>query len=566
MTNESNAMNTYQYNCIDNYYHPTSSNEFAYRDSGDSENKLYKVIRNAKDKSVFSREISSQASDWPSFYHLTPLRSNIVRPFAKDIAKGRTLELGAGCGAITRFLGELGGEVVAIEGSPERARIIGNRCADLKNVTVIADLIQNYSTPEKFDVVTLIGVLEYSQVYIASEDPIQSLIEIAKSFLNDNGLLIIAIENQLGLKYFCGAPEDHLGRPMFGINDSYTEKSAITFGRKELTQHIQRAGFGSIELYVPIPDYKTPVSIIYPKGFEEASIAAGWDAAPILSGSVVHDRQRPGAPTFSLESAWGVVSRNGLAQDLANSFLFAIRATPPLIKENILAAHYGCERPAQFAKETQITLDEGVLSTQTKPAGDTGRLTMEPWIQSPYRTGKLWFDELLLIMNRPGWSFSELSQWAGVWITALQQTPLQAPDSTIPELRHFSVLLPANYIDATPTNFIVSKTGHGDFFDLEWNFSTTLPIEFIVLRGLFLTLHRVTSCMRPSSDVPVKLFDLTTTIMQQHGMTISPDDLDLFLAIFNAFQNQTQDAPSNALNGLTAQLESATLPIRQLFA
>ncbi|MDO9366615.1 MAG: class I SAM-dependent methyltransferase [Methylotenera sp.] len=558
-------MKAYQYNSTDNFYHRPNDGEFGYKDSGDAQNRIYNIIRGAKDRGMFSSEVMNQASDWPTFYHLTPMRANILRPFAKEIAAGHTLELGAGCGAVTRFIGELGGTVVAVEGSPDRARIIGNRCAELKNVTVIADLIQNFQPEEKFDVVTLIGVLEYAQVYVNEPNPIQYLLKVAKSFLKDNGLLIIAIENQLGLKYFCGSAEDHLGRPMIGVNDSYTDKSPITFGREELTSYIEEVGFKSVDLYVPLPDYKTPVSIIYPKGFEDESRAAGWDVSPILAGSTVHDRQRPMHPTFSLECAWGVIGRNKLAQDLANSFLFAARVAPPKQTENVLAAHYGSQRPAQFAKETQFVLDKNKLMTQTRSVANTANLSKASWDIGPYRTGRLWFDELLQIINRPNWQFADLSTWAGVWIEGLKTVTPAPKNSAITELHHFKTLLPAKYIDATPTNFIVSKEGKGDFFDLEWNFSTALPIDFIVFRGLFLTLHRVTSCARPASNVPVKLYDLTMAIMEQHGMINGTDDLDLFLAIFNAFQNQTQDLPPDVMNGLTAELDTAMLPIRQLF-
>ncbi|MFA7350260.1 MAG: class I SAM-dependent methyltransferase [Methylotenera sp.] len=558
-------MKAYQYNSTDNFYHRPNDGEFGYKDSGDAQNRIYNIIRGAEDRGMFSPEVMNQASDWPTFYHLTPMRANILRPFAKEIAAGRTLELGAGCGAVTRFIGELGGTVVAVEGSPDRARIIGNRCAELKNVTVIADLIQNFEPEEKFDVVTLIGVLEYAQVYVNEPNPIQYLLKVAKSFLKENGLLIIAIENQLGLKYFCGSAEDHLGRPMIGINDSYTDKTAITFGRVELTSYIEDAGFQSVDLYVPLPDYKTPVSIIYPKGFEDESVAAGWDVSPILAGSAVHDRQRPHHPTFSLECAWGVIGRNKLAQDLANSFLFAARVTPVQQAGNILAAHYGSQRPAQFAKETQFVLDENKLTTHTRNVANTAHLSKATWDIGPYRTGKLWFDELLQIINRPSWQFSELTTWSGVWIEGLKAVTPAPKNSAITELQHFKTLLPAKYIDATPTNFIVSKEGKGDFFDLEWNFSTALPIEFIVFRGLFLTLHRVTSCARPAAGVAHKLYDLTMDVMAHHGLKVSGDDLDLFLAIFNAFQNQTQDLDASVMNGLTAELDRANLPIRQLF-
>lgn len=558
-------MKAYQYNSTDNFYHRPNDGEFGYKDSGDAQNRIYNIIRGAEDRGMFSPEVMNQASDWPTFYHLTPMRANILRPFAKEIAAGRTLELGAGCGAVTRFIGELGGTVVAVEGSPDRARIIGNRCAELKNVTVIADLIQNFEPEEKFDVVTLIGVLEYAQVYVNEPNPIQYLLKVAKSFLKENGLLIIAIENQLGLKYFCGSAEDHLGRPMIGINDSYTDKTAITFGRVELTSYIEDAGFQSVDLYLPLPDYKTPVSIIYPKGFEDESVAAGWDVSPILAGSAVHDRQRPHHPTFSLECAWGVIGRNKLAQDLANSFLFAARVTPVQQAGNILAAHYGSQRPAQFAKETQFVLDENKLTTHTRNVANTAHLSKATWDIGPYRTGKLWFDELLQIINRPSWQFSELTTWSGVWIEGLKAVTPAPKNSAITELQHFKTLLPAKYIDATPTNFIVSKEGKGDFFDLEWNFSTALPIEFIVFRGLFLTLHRVTSCARPAAGVAHKLYDLTMDVMAHHGLKVSGDDLDLFLAIFNAFQNQTQDLDASVMNGLTAELDRANLPIRQLF-
>ena len=76
------------------------------------------------------------------------------------------------------------------------------------------------SIDEKFDYVLLIGVLEYAQVINKSKDSFVELLEKAKSFLrNDDSKLIIAIENKFGLKYWCGASEDHTGVPFDSIND-----------------------------------------------------------------------------------------------------------------------------------------------------------------------------------------------------------------------------------------------------------------------------------------------------------------------------------------------------------
>ncbi len=59
---------------------------------------------------------------------------------------------------------------------------------------------------ETFDVVTLIGVLEYARVYGGPGGEVK-LLQQARSYLKPDGLLVLAMENQLGLKYFAGIPE-----------------------------------------------------------------------------------------------------------------------------------------------------------------------------------------------------------------------------------------------------------------------------------------------------------------------------------------------------------------------
>lgn len=556
----------YIYRAEDNFYQRAQTEAFGYQDVGNAEQRLYDMIRQSRDKSVFSTELSAKATDWPSYYHLTSQRANLLRPFADKIANGKVLELGAGCGAITRFLGELGGEVVALEGSPNRARVIGQRCADLKNVTIYSDLIQSFETDEKFDVVTLIGVLEYAQVYVKEPDPLRFLLQTAKSFLKEDGMLIVAIENQLGLKYFCGAPEDHMGQAMYGINDSYSATSPITFGRVELDALIRSAGFKTTELYVPLPDYKTPVSVIYPEGFNPAHRAAGWDVGALAAGSVVHDRQSPRHPTFSQENAWQVIARNNLVEDVANSFMFVAypqRQSGKLHPE-ILAAHYGSQRQAVFSKETQFVHDGQGLVTRTRNTGETAQLLQASWEQAPYHGGQLWMDKLTHLMNRPGWRVEDLAAWASPWLKGLEAATLTA-GKTLPEFAGYSALLPSQYFDATPTNFVMDNDGQGHFFDLEWDFAIPLPVAFVALRGLFLTLHRVRSCARPHASTPSNIGSLTLAVLELNGYHYRDDQLQAFISVFNRLQNMTQGAPEHQVNGLTAEFTRAELPVRQLF-
>lgn len=554
---------------------------FGYSDGDAVELRLLDAVRSCRDVSLFSEDLRALQTDWPSTYHLSPLRANLLRPFHDRLRAGSVLELGAGCGAITRFLGESGAEVLAVEGSPRRASIVVERCRDLPRVQVVADRIEAFATDRRFDVVTLIGVLEYARVFVQAPDPVQHLLKVAASFLAPGGVLLLAIENQLGLKYLHGSAEDHLGRAMFGINDSYGADTAVTFGRRELSQRVQRAGLACIDQYVPLPDYKTPVSMLYPAGLQSADTAPGWDPSPLLAGSAVFDQQRPPHPSFSLEMAWQVVGRNGLAADLANSFLMACgrahsdlrtvaASTPDAAAAEapvVLAAHYGGQRTARFTRETQFTVVDGVVATRQRKMAQTQPLDQAGWVHEPYHAGRLWFDELLQIVNRPGWTLDALARWAAVWISALSAEPAAPPDTASPGLRKFSHLLAPRYLDAAPFNFILAPDGSGHFFDLEWTYSTAVPLEFVVLRGLYLSFDRVTSCARPAAGMPAKQFDLAMQVMEACGLVLDLEagDLDAFVQVFNGFQNHASGRPADEVHPATRAMGATEWPVRRLY-
>ena len=141
---------------------------------------------------------------WPVFYHLTSLRKNIINwyPFKED---AEVLEIGAGMGAITGILCEKAKKVTAVELSKQRATSIMNRCKDKENLEIILGNFNEIKFNKKFDYITLIGVLEYAPLYTNTENPFYDFLTYIKSLLKEDGKLLIAIENQFGLKYFSGA-------------------------------------------------------------------------------------------------------------------------------------------------------------------------------------------------------------------------------------------------------------------------------------------------------------------------------------------------------------------------
>ncbi|MDO4231449.1 MAG: class I SAM-dependent methyltransferase [Lautropia sp.] len=300
-----------------NLYFRPEAEAFGYSEGQEAEKRLLDIVESLSDRSTFSVEFLPHIVDWSTRYHFTRARHCLLRPL--DILPGeRVLELGCGTGAITRYLGETGADITAVEGSLARARVAAARCHDLPNVRVIADDLQAAEVEGKYDWVTLIGVLEYAGAYSDAADPYQSYLAAAMRHLKPGGRVVIAIENQLGLKYFNGCGEDHLAKPFLGIQDLYAEQGGVrTFGRKALSAILDRAGLKSQQWLYPYPDYKVPSIVIS----DEALHHPAFNASDLLLRNDSEDYNGQALRVFDEALVNQVLGQNGLLGDLANSFL-----------------------------------------------------------------------------------------------------------------------------------------------------------------------------------------------------------------------------------------------------
>ena len=89
----------------------------SYTDGDAEEQALLHIVQSAADVSLFSPDLGRACEDWVRSYHFSPARANILRPFESALSGAHVLEIGAGCGAITRYLGENARRVTAVEGS-----------------------------------------------------------------------------------------------------------------------------------------------------------------------------------------------------------------------------------------------------------------------------------------------------------------------------------------------------------------------------------------------------------------------------------------------------------------
>ena len=148
------------------------SGEDKYTD-GEIENQILNIVNSNEDY----REVLAKNNDWAILYHLSEVRENLLEWFDFD-NDGTLLEIGSGCGAMTGLFCKKLRRVVGIELSKKRSLINITRNKQYENLEVFVGNFENINIEEKFDYVTLIGVLEYAISYINGENPFETMTKI----------------------------------------------------------------------------------------------------------------------------------------------------------------------------------------------------------------------------------------------------------------------------------------------------------------------------------------------------------------------------------------------------
>lgn len=277
---------------------------------GDVEDEILDIVKTYP-ANEFNRIIADRKS-WPVLYHLSDIRGNILQsmPIDKD---DEVLEIGAGCGAITGTLARKAKNVTCIDLSKRRSLINAYRNRQYNNIEIMVGNFQviEPNLPQKYDCITLIGVLEYGALYIKSNEPYLEFLSIIKRHLKPNGRVYIAIENKFGMKYWAGCQEDHIGGIFKGIEGYNDVEGVYTFGRKELEKLIKKAGYIEQKFYYPYPDYKFPM-VIYSDDFLP-------EKGTLNKNNLNFDRQK--IYMFDESKVFDQVIDEGMFPFFSNSFL-----------------------------------------------------------------------------------------------------------------------------------------------------------------------------------------------------------------------------------------------------
>lgn len=515
--------------------------EIEYSDGARVETRIKSILQEATDRDSLSYVGRQFYDQWPVRYHLSPERTNLLRHL--DFTNCDVLEIGAGMGAISRFLAENAKSLTVLEGTKARYEALCERLRDLNNWQGYVGNFEHFQATKKYDVVCVIGVLEYAELYVSGghDGPYFQFLEQARNYLNEDGVLVLAIENKLGLKYWAGAPEDHTGYIFDGICDYQLAKSPRTFSRKELGSLLRKTGFAEMAEYYPFPDYKMCNSVLSAKFVEKHP-----DVASDFFVNQEGQRDVPSKQLFPQSLAAASLGKAGLLADFANSFLFVCsknknsknfkRIQHAKFSEGELAWHYSLNRrygtktvfkESQHAtaetlvkKQELLSLDKSLRVYEDSPL--VWRGTSEDQKLSSGTSLKFNLEKAMYFRDWKGFEeqLTIFLKWSMIrW--EKKQTDELVPEAT-----------DALWINA---HRFTGGSNEYSLFDLEWQWGEAVKKSWFVFRNVFI-FSRANQFLANSPYVNLKEIYLKTC----ERLSISPDfssDLKLEAAFQSTVMN-----------------------------
>lgn len=441
---------------------------FEYSDGESSERYLRQVLGGASDLGSDSFELEEHIRDWVTEYHLSRKRAQLFKGF-RFAGADRVLEVGCGCGAITRFLGETFGDVVAVEGSAARAALARLRTRGMGNVSVLSAPFQSVRFKDRFDIIFCVGVFEYSKLFVAGPDPHGAVLGWFADMLAPGGAVVVAIENQFGLKYFASSAEDHNGIMFDGLEGYPRHDTHRTFGYTELRARLE-ARFGAARFYFPYPDYKLPSCVVS----EEA--LGRMDLGEMIGRFAPRDYTKARTPVFDQRLALMELSRNRMLHFFANSFLVvagdprgARVAFPPL------AVLFSDRRRRAF--QTVATIEDrgpGGLWVRKRPtgAGEAGAVAIEGYVERWQASESVQL-QVLRRAKRRGMALREILAPCVPWMRRITAEATRADGEWV---------VSGTLVDAIWANAFV-REGECVLIDQEWRWRRPIRVNVLVARS-----------------------------------------------------------------------------------
>ena len=271
-------------------------------------------------------------------------------PFKEE---GSLLEIGADYGQLTSLFTKKVSHVVAVEDIKSKCDIISKRAED---ATVLLSDFNDLQLDEKFDYIVLCNIFEYARSFWNSENPYVDYLNYLKGYLKEDGIILLALSNRLGLKYFAGFKEEHTNQYFTGIEGYNNIDYVQTFSKPEISNIIENAGFSNYKFFYPYPDHVFPATITTDKLINK------------MPFNGIHEYSDERILFFDEIKLNLTLSQENLSQYFANSFLIEIRSSDrnyPTDKINFVKA--ASQRKEEFQIYTTIWDDGKVSKSPASP-------------------------------------------------------------------------------------------------------------------------------------------------------------------------------------------------------
>ena len=448
----------------------------------------------------------AQAPDWPALYHLSHLRGNLTEwlPVKKT---DTVLEFGADSGQLTGGLAKKAENVICLEESVSRCRLLAKRWQTVDNISVFGgSMWTTLETLPKFDWIVAPGVLTEAHRYFTGEHPEQQALNILKQHLKPDGHLVLAADNRFGLKYWAGSKEPHTGQYFDSL-----EGRGTSFTKKELETILAGSEFGEYEFYYPYPERWFPMSMYsdqwLPKKGELNQNLRNFEGERMV--------------LFDEERVFDQLIADGRFPEFSNTYLIIVgskmqdcpvyvkysndRAERFMIRTDILGdAEHRQVRKVPVAVEAASHIEElkhweEVLDQQYRTAGLRAN-------QCELKDGAAYFEflhgrtfEELLDDRRKEQDYAglaaELQRYRKLLTAALEKelTPFRKSAEFVdmfgnPEFTKAYRGASVNNLDWIFGNLMETKDGI-QIIDYEWTFPVQVPAEYLIWRAVSLYLN-----------------------------------------------------------------------------
>ncbi len=413
---------------------------------------------------------------------------------------------------------------VLIVGEPEgfMASLFDGRAALVQSVNDVSMLSSCADKNDKYDLILMYDLYSFC---ITSNTLVCDMIRSLKSLLTQDGVLFLAMENKLGLKYFAGCQEEQNGDYFTGIEDYVGLSDIRPLSKRELTDTLETISDISYKFYYPYPDYKYPTMI-----FSDDCLPTAGELNRNLRNI---DRDR--YILFDECKVYDSLIKAGLFPEFSNSYLIKITSSDCSSASDNLAhtkylgeliyTKYSTDRCLDFAIRTdRIKDDDGSELIVKHALYKEGRKHLQHMVNMYKALSQRYGDKMTITGSHidDGRLYNDFAKGVPLTDTFIKLIKNEDSDALKAEIKRFIDIISyganepftvtdefinvfgkhdniesfnfssakVNDIDMIFDNIIVDDDGTWQLIDYEWTFDFPIPLQFIVYRALFFFYQR----------------------------------------------------------------------------